>query len=83
MTQKDLERTAWAKEFRRDAPVSYATALRYAQEERLEVFVEKTDESGELQWVIRVLHDPAFWMDAKPTKKAAIEICRQMGWKIV
>jgi hypothetical protein len=48
-TQKDLERTAWAKEFRRDAPVSYATALRYAQEERLEVFVEKTNESGELQ----------------------------------
>jgi len=82
-TRKSLERSAWAEEFKRDAPVSYATALRYAQEERLEVFVEKTDESGYLQWVIRVLDDPAFWMDAKPTKKAATELCRQMGWKII
>ena len=80
-TKEALEGTASA-EFREAAPVSYAMALRYAQKNALDVLIESTDEAGESQWVIRVLDDPSFWMDAKTTKKAAVELCRTMGWKV-
>lgn len=79
----ELERTEWAKEFRADSPVSYPIALKYAQQNRLEVFIEHSTETGESQWAVRVLDDPAFWMEAKPTKGQATEVCRNMGWKIV
>ena len=82
-TQEALEQTPWAKEFKKEAPVSYATAIRYALEDRLEVIIEHTTESGEPQWVIRVLDDPSFWMDAVPTKAAAVQLSLEMGWKIV
>lgn len=82
-TQETLEQTPWAKEFKKEAPVSYATAIRYALEDSLEVIIEHTTESGEPQWVIRVLDDPSFWMDAVPTKAAAVQLSREMGWKIV
>jgi hypothetical protein len=82
-TQEALEQTSWAKEFKKEAPVSYATAIRYALESRLEVIIEQTTESGEPQWVIRVLDDPSFWMDAVPTKTAAVQLSREMGWNVV
>ena len=82
-TQETLEQTLWAQEFKKEAPVSYSTAIRYALEDRLEVFIEQTTESGEPQWVIRVMDDPSFWMDAVSTKTAAVELSRAMGWKIV
>ena len=78
-----LEQTPWAKEFKKEAPVSYPTAIRYALENRLEVIIDHTTETGEPQWVIRVLDDPSFWMDAVPTKAAAVQLSRQMGWKVV
>ena len=81
-TREALERTEWAVEFKKDAPVSYAMALRYALEQPLEVLVERNDETGDSQWVIRVLEDPSFWMDAKTTKNAAVQLCREMGWKV-
>ena len=82
-TQEALEQTSWAKEFKKEVPVSYATAIRYALESRLEVIIEQTTESGEPQWVIRVLDDPSFWMDAVPTKTAAVQLSREMGWNVV
>lgn len=78
-----LEKTSWAQEFRKEAPVSYAAAIRYAMEDSLEVLIEHTAESGEPQWVICVLEDPSFWVDALPSKTAAIHLCREIGWKIV
>ena len=82
-TLETLEQTSWAQAFKNDAPVSYVTAMRYALQQRLQVFIEHTTESGEPQWVIRVLDDPSFWMDAVPTKAAAVQLSREMGWKIV
>jgi hypothetical protein len=81
-TKEALEATPWAVEFKQDAPVSYAMALRYAQQEGLEVLIEHTDEADDPQWAVRVLDAPSFWMDAKPTKKAAVELCRTMGWRV-
>jgi hypothetical protein len=26
--------------------------------------------------------DYEFWMDAKPTKKDAVALCRHMGWRV-
>lgn len=44
--------------------------------------LEKTDETGEMVWAIQVDGDN-FWMDAKKTKKEAINLCKKMGWKII
>lgn len=79
----EIEQSAWAKDFKVDAPVSYPTALKYAQQDRLEVFIERSVETGEPIWAVRVLDDPAFWMEAKPTKAQATAVCREMGWIVV
>lgn len=77
-----MERTAWAVEFKEDSPVSYELAVRYALQTPLQVVIDRTNETGEDQWAIRVFDDPSFWMDAKTTKKAAVELCRSMGWRV-
>ncbi len=85
MTLDELEGTAWAREFKADSPVSYPEALTYARCEDLRVYVRKTDEAGEVLWVIVVVDEGGsgdFWMDAKPTKKDAIALCRRMRWKV-
>jgi hypothetical protein len=80
MTLDELEASSWAREFKAAAPGSYAQALDYAQRPQLRVHVHQTDKTGELQWAIAVDGDHEFWMDAKPTKKDAIVLCRDMGW---
>lgn len=72
LAREALEQTPWAQAFKKEAPVSYATAIRYALEDKLEVFIDHTTETGEPQWVIRVLDDSSFWMDAVPTKAVAV-----------
>ena len=81
-TRHTLEQTAWAKDFRRDAPVSYATAITFALEDRLPVFVDLGEDLGESRWEIRVLEAPGFLMDFRPTRKSAEGLCREMGWKV-
>ena len=68
LAREALEQTPWAQAFKKEAPVSYATAIRYALEDKLEVFFAHTTETGEPQWVICVLEDPSFWMDAVPPR---------------
>lgn len=82
MTRAKIESTAWAKAFKAGSPVSYQEAIEYAMEDRLEVLVERTNENGLMLWAIRVFDEPDFWMDAKPTKKSAISLCKEMGWKV-
>lgn len=78
-----LEQTEWAKQFKVDSPVSYKAALRYALQDGLSVFIERSFETGDPVWAVRVFDDPEFWMEAKPTKAQAIAVCREMGWKFV
>lgn len=84
MTKKELIKTVWAKEFKKDSPISYETGINLAMSPELIVSVYKTNETGEYVWCISVC-EPAdhgcFWMDAKKTKKEAIELCKLMGWK--
>jgi hypothetical protein len=82
MTPSKIKITTWAREFKRDCPSSYAMAIDYASQERLEVTVGKSDATGVPLWAVAVA-DTDFWMDALPTKKAALALCKQMGWRIV
>lgn len=84
-TVPDIEKTAWAIEFKADSPVSYAQAIRFAQQDRLEVFVEQSDpvDTGAARWVVRVLDLPDFLMEVKSTKTEALRVCKEMGWRVV
>lgn len=84
-TREALEATDWAKEFKDDAPVSYNEAIRNALNPKMRVEIYRTFETGEMLWAISAVVDgesTGFWMDAKRTKVAAVELCRRMGWKI-
>ena len=63
-----LEDTEWAREFKRDCPTSYLQAIEYAG-------------TPKMLWAIAPVSDPEFWMDAKPTKKEAVALCRKMKWR--
>lgn len=82
MSREQIESTPWAKAFKLDSPVSYEEAIRYALDPELQVILDNNNENGKWVWAIRVFDSPAFWMDATPTKKAAIALCRTMGWLI-
>ncbi len=83
MTKAELERTTWAKEFKADSPVSYTEAIWLAMDPNLRVVVHRSYRAGEMVWAIDVdkLY-PGFLMDVRPTKKAALELCKKMGWKV-
>lgn len=85
MTMAELEKTAWAREFEKDAPVSYAEALRLASRQGgLEVDVESaTTVLGEPCYaIVAADHEPTFWMDHKPTRRDAVALCKNMGWRV-
>lgn len=82
LSRKKIESTPWAKAFKLDSPVSYEQGIRYALEPELQVILDHNNESSDWVWAIRVFDSPEFWMDVRPTKKDAIALCREMGWKI-
>lgn len=84
MSRAQLELTEWATEFREDAPVSYAEALRLASMPGLQVEIEpaKTVMHEPCFAIIVSDHEPEFWMSHKPTREAAAALCRQMGWEV-
>ena len=79
---KAIERTAWAKEFKKECDWQYDNALKLATDPDLYVAVVKSYEvsiSGE--WAI-IAGGTDFWLDAKKTKREAVALCKQMGWRI-
>ena len=78
---KRIERTKWAREFKRDCPWNYSTAIELASDADLFVQIKRSTEvklAGE--WAIIAGGD--FWLDAKPTKREAVTLCHEMGWRI-
>lgn len=72
----------WMREFRKDSPISYGLAAELSSNPDLRVEIIHTNDTGEWQWAIDAAsYEPGFWMDTRPTKKAAIQLCRDMGWK--
>lgn len=78
-----LEQTPWAIAFKADCLTSsYQTALKYALDPTLRVEIIHTNDRGAWEWaIVAASHDTDFWMDTKPTKKSAIDLCRLMKWK--
>jgi hypothetical protein len=89
----------WARRFKRAVGGSaYEEGIRIATRLRLGeisgVTIEKTDAYhgvpcgiGDYRWVICpfVVYGPdwQYWLDIAPTKKRAVEICKEMGWKVL
>lgn len=82
-TREALEATPWAREFKADSPVSYEQALTLVMAPDLTVWLVHNCDVGIWQWsIVADELAPGFWLDAKPTKKAALALCRQMGWPV-
>ena len=85
----------WARRLKRAVGGSaYKEGIRIANELRSGeisgVTIDKTDEHravGDYEWVIRPFvvygNDWEYWLDAAKTKKRAVEICKEMGWKVL
>jgi hypothetical protein len=83
MTKTELKKTKWAKEFKKECPDQYEEALELALNPDLRVFIQKSDASGIVLWAVSTGElNPEFWLDAKKTKKEALALCKEMGWKV-
>ncbi|MEJ8859566.1 hypothetical protein WKW79_33745 [Variovorax robiniae] len=73
-----MARTTWDLEFKADSPASYAEAIELAATTGLVVDVEReTTVLGDACVAILVAdRTPAFWMDHKPSRKAAEALCK-------
>ena len=81
MTKRELVKTQWAKNFKKESPVSYLQAIELALIPNLPVRIFKTDENGEWMWAIEAVLLNEFWMDAFKLKKDAVLLCEEMGWR--
>lgn len=82
-----IETTEWARSLKRNVPSAYIEAINLASRPVVEVILRHTDENGYWKWAIVYAGEEYptgdFWMDAKDTKKEAVALCREMGWRIV
>lgn len=82
-SREALETTTWAREFKKDSPVSYEQALTLAMAPDLTVWLVHNSDSGVWQWsIVADELAPGFWLDAKPTKEEALALCAEMGWTV-
>ena len=89
MTRKELEKTAWAKRFKKETESHvYDEAITLAMKPELKVLVYKSDALEAPIWAVSVQEtsnnpDDNFWMDAFTLKKDALALCKEMGWRVV
>lgn len=85
MTRSEIELTEWAKRFKAECPTSYAEAIQLAEHVDRVVIEQRDDHSakGDFLWAIIPECDTDFWLDALPTKKAAVAVCREMNWLVI
>lgn len=84
---KKLRATSWAKQFRKECIACYPEAIFLASSPDLIVELDHNNETGLNDWVwsISVVSPEshyAFWLDSKKTKKEALALCKEMGWKV-
>ncbi len=73
----------WAKSFKRMCSLEYQKALKLAMSKDAVFYVYKTKEvMNGRSWAISPTPFGDFWMDCLRTKKAAVALCKRMGWKI-
>lgn len=92
VTEKTLlpiELTSWAKSFKREAPYFYDEAIRRATSPDFAVKIIHSTEIGPPLWAVAAVaekgkpDDGGFWMVAFPTKGEALDLCKEMGWRVV
>lgn len=83
LSRAKVEKTAWARNFRKAASACYQEALRYASNPDLRVRLYWNTESGSLQCAVVPESDGSFWLGAADSRKEAAELCRLMGWNVV
>ncbi|EKD98129.1 MAG: hypothetical protein ACD_23C00570G0004 [uncultured bacterium] len=84
INREQIESSDWAKRFQAACPTSYIEAIDLA-ERVLWVCVEQRDDHssrGDYLWAVIPEIEPEFWLDALPTKRKAMAVCREMGWQI-
>lgn len=88
MNRAEIEATDWAKRFLAECPTSYNEAIILAvqlAQDGGHVVVEKRDDhssQGDFLWAVIPECGSDFWLEALPTKKASLEVCRQMKWRV-
>jgi len=91
--QKSIKSSNWARRTKRSCPTCYKECIELAQLLRDKVYEGVTfyhnDDAGIWQWSI-LPYDVflptkwnGFWLDSFPTKRQAVECCREMKWKIL
>ena len=87
MTLKELKKTAWAKRVKKESHSVYLEAMNLAAKVGLEVLIYKSTALETPIWAISVYDgtdpDDNFWMDAFKTKREALALCKEMGWKVI
>ena len=84
-----IEHTSWAKSFKREAPYFYDEAIRRATSPDFAVKIIHSTEIGPPLWAVAAVaekgkpDDGGFWMVAFPTKGEALDLCKEMGWRVV
>lgn len=78
-----IENTLWARRFRKNALYFYESAIKYTNQNDLQVKVELRNDLDYPMWAIVVVDSDDFWMDAFDLKATAVELCRFMKWRIV
>ena len=90
VTEKPLlpiEHTSWARNFAREAPYFYEEAISRANSPNFAVKIVCSTETGDPLWAVEAIaehaNDGGFWMVAFPTKGEALDLCKEMGWRVV
>jgi len=82
-----IEHTSWAKSFKREAPYFYDEAIRRVASPDFAVKIIHSTETGDPLWAVEAIaehaNDGGFWMVAFPTKGEALDLCKEMGWRVV
>lgn len=82
-----IEQTSWARNFAREAPYFYEEAISRANSPNFAVKIVCSTETGDPLWAVEAIaehaYDGGFWMVAFPTKGEALDLCKEMGWRVV
>lgn len=86
---RTISKSKWARRFKRNCPTGYKGGLELARffknKVYLGVYFYYNNESGIYQWSILAINLffprkwESFWLDSFPTKKQAVQCCREMG----
>ena len=88
MNRAEIEATDWARRFLAECPTSYkeaiSLAVQLAQDGGYVEIVRRDDHSSkdDFLWAVIPECNTDFWLEALPTRKAPLAVCREMNWRV-